>query len=711
MERTIRKIMIDISLIASFALSGCTEEPIQQESVLNENFSFRITASLPGTDPDTRLDYYESGKALKAYWSSNDQISASFNPSVEDCTFILNLVDGAGTSTGVFETTDLVYGLTPESIPSYAWTLYFPGNLIKGEEDYLNFSYTGQVQKGSGNTDHLKNYHTIRHMCSDGSYESLTSFKEAFIDFSGENNDESSCMKIKLVNLPSITPVNVALDYTAPAGSESNVFYLYNFIKSYWSGNYEANSSKSHKISIDLEDFGPSTDATIYLMMSNHPVEMEAGGKLTISVKSDDDKLYTCTRTLKSDVTLQGGCLHSISGSSWNVSETYDYDGLENPEKGIFVLQEASKGNGIDIIIMGDGFSNSHFGENGNYDKIMRQAYEDFFSIEPYASMKDYFNVYYINAVSVDDHDAIPQENGAIQGTANTVFSTEFTPGSTSIRGNNDLVKEYAKQVIRYKGGSGGTVCNDEEEVYSRVNESLMIVMINVDCYAGTCSITYSTNNRNDYCPYSSVAYTSLCTSDELRRLTVIHEAGGHGFGKLADEYGGYIYTKFSTSEWNKLDAFHTYGMYRNVNRHWGVEERNQGWSFSGTIEDTTEENVYWSDLLDAQYDYKQNEGLGIYWGAYTFDHFYCRATDNSVMRNQFIENGQFFNAISRWAIWYRLLSLAGESPSSDFKSSLEEFISFDSSLNISQTTAVQTRSCNTDGLLPLAPPVLIAVD
>lgn len=712
MVRTIRKIMIGISFIASFALSGCIKEQIQQESDLNEDFTLRITASLPDADPDTRLDYYESGKALKAYWSSDDQISASFRPGAADCTFILNLVEGAGTSTGVFETTDKVYGLTPGSIPSNAWTLYFPGNLIKCEEDYLNFSYMGQVQKGSGNTDHLKNYHTIRHMCTDGSNGAISSFKDAFIDFSGEDNNESSCMKIKLADLPSITPVNVALEYTAPSGSESKVFYLHNFLSSYWSGNYEANSSKSHKISIDLEDFGPSTDATVYLMMSNYPVELEAGGKLTISVKSDDDKLYTCTRTLKSDVTLQGGCLHSISGSSWDVAEVYDYDGLENPEEGIFVLQEASAGDGVDIIIMGDGFSNSHFGENGNYDKVMRQAYEDFFSIEPYASMKDYFNVYYINAVSVDDHDAVPQMNGAIQGTANTVFSTEFTPGSTSIRGDDDLVKDYAKQVIRYKGGSGGTVCNDEDEVDNRVNESLMMVMINVDCYAGTCSITYSPNSGNDYCPYSSVAYTSLCTSDELRRLTVIHEAGGHGFGKLADEYGGYIYQTSNSAEAikkevNQMDMLHTFGLFRNVNKHWGDEEKEQGWDIQD-FEDTSEENVYWAELFNFDYSH---EGLGIYLGAYTFDHFYCRATDNSIMRNQFIENGQFFNAISRWAIWYRLLRLAGESPASDFKSSLDEFISFDSSLDISQTTAVQTRSCNTDGLLPLAPPVLIAVE
>lgn len=708
METIIRHI-ITAAFLTSFVLSGCMEDPVGIQPTADEERTLRITASLPDADPATRLDYYESGKALKAYWSSDDQIIANAQPSNSNYIFRFDLVEGEGTSTGVFECKASSIGFKPNGISSNGWTLYFPGNKIQCEKDYLDFSYTGQIQRGNANTEHLKDYHSIRYAYGKGDANSLP-FQDEFIDFSGDEYEESSCMKISLHNLPSITPVKVSLEYSAPSGESSSCFYLYNFIRVWWSGSFSPHDTKSHRISIDLEDFKPCTDATIYMMMSNYPVELKAGGNLTISVKSDEGNVYTCCKTLKSDATLPGGSLHSISGSSWELAEVDEIDGMDNPEDGIFVLQEASIGAGTDIIIMGDGFSKTHFGENGNYDKVMRQAYEDFFSIEPYASLKEYFNVYYINAVSRDDHDAIPLMNGATQGVASTIFSTQFTEYSTSITGDNAMASNYAMQAIRHKGGKGRTECSDEDEVSRRVNSSLMIVMVNVACHAGTCSISFNTGGSNDYCLQNSIAYTALNTSDDLRRLTLVHEAGGHGFGKLADEYGGYIFTQFNTNEWNKLDVMHNNGVYRNVNKHWGEEERNQGWSFSGTIEDTTEENVYWAELLDTRYDYKQNENLGIYWGAYTFDHFYCRATDNSVMRDQFSKNGHFFNAISRWAIWYRLMRLTGTLSASDFKSSLDGFIDFDNNIDIKLNTTVLTRSCNTDGLLPLAPPVLIEV-
>jgi beta-lactamase superfamily II metal-dependent hydrolase len=52
-------------------------------------------------------------------------------------------------------------------------------------------------------------------------------------------------------------------------------------------------------------------------------------------------------------------------------------------------------------------------------------------------------------------------------------------------------------------------------------------------------------------------------------------------------------------------------------------------------------------------------------------------------MRSQFEENGQFFNAISRWAIWYRVMRLAGVNVGNTFQASFDAFMSFDSGLEI----------------------------
>ena len=457
-------------------------------------------------------------------------------------------------------------------------------------------------------------------------------------------------------------------------------------------------------MTLQLEGFSPCTSVTAYMMLSNYPVYLHAGGNLRISVKSDEGKNYICEKTLRTDATLEGGKLHKISGSEWKEVEIGSIDGFDNPEDGIVVLQEATEGQGTDIVIMGDGFSKSHFGQNGNYDKVMRKAYADFFSVEPYASLKEYFNVYYINAVSEEDHDAVPLMNGAIQGDAKTVFGTKFKEGSTNITGSDETVLAYAEQAIRVKGGKGGDECTDENEVVFRANRALMIVMVNVECHAGTCDMVWT--NGSDYGNAYSVAYTALHPSEEDRKWTMLHEAGGHGFGKLGDEYEERYFTSFSTGLWNDLDNQHLWGVNRNISSHWGEEERNAGWSFSGSsIPDTDITNVYWTELLTGDYGYEDTEGLGIYAGANTYNLFFCRPTANSIMRNEHSEDGHFYNVASRWAIWYRLMKLTGSTNAADFKSSLDEFIEFDSSLDIDLPT---TRSASSYDFIPSAPPVVI---
>lgn len=390
-------------------------------------------------------------------------------------------------------------------------------------------------------------------------------------------------------------------------------------------------------------------------------------------------------------------------------------DGFDNPEDGIVILQQATIGTGVDIVIMGDGFVEKHFVPGGRYEALMKQAYADFFSVEPYASLKEYFNVYYINVLSEDEHDAKPyydaygNQNGATQGTANTKLGTTFQQGSTSIDGDDEEVLRYATQAIQMKGALNGGECS-YSEAYNRAHKSLVIVLPNVNCYAGTCLMTWLASNTVDYADSYSIAYSSLGNDQTGRQLkyTLIHEAGGHGFAKLSDEYTVSTLTRFSTSEWTKLRNFHGYGVYRNVNEYW-TEEESALWS-SLDWEFTNETNVYWSELLDESYGYTVSEGLGMYKGAKTYTNMFCRPTVNSMMNSQLAANGQFFNAISRWAIWYRVMKLAGCTTASGFKASLDEFIAFDETLTIETNMAEGATMPNyvmTNEFAPLGPPVL----
>ena len=685
----------------SLALGSCTEkeeilsEEITAKNLLNPN-SEKIKAvvqvGIPGSEVDSRMSYdytEENGKkAIKLLWDEDDAFTMNIYPVDTDYAYDFHLTEGSGSKRGTFVCENF-YG-------SYFWNclLYFPSSKVRCEKDYLSFSYLGQVQKGNDNLDHLKDYHTIRVdnsvFTDEGQY-----FDESLISFVGDNVEESSSFKFNLTNLPEIVPVSIDLMYKNPNGAYNPCFYLYNVCPYYTDGSYTYNTTQTHKLTLGLEEFEKTTSITAYMMLSNATVNLEKDGALWVCVTDADGKKYYCEKKLQKDASLVGGRLNAISCQEWEEQEE-EYDAIANPDNGIVVLQEATKGTGTDIFIMGDGFSSIHFGENGNYDAIMRQAYADFFSAEPYASLKDYFNVYYINAVSVDEHDAVPYwsggaQNGATMGNAKTVFNTQLEAGTTSISGDNAVVLQYAMQAIRYKGGAGGTKITDENEIYWRAYTGLSMVMVNVPCYAGTCTMAWS--NSSDYGSAYSIAYTTLGNdgTGEQARLTTIHEAGGHGFGKLADEYGGWVYNTFNTSVWNELSNHHMLGVKRNVNEYWTEEEASKwnglNWPF------TSPENVYWAELLKTDYRYVNNEGLSIYKGGNTFNHMFCRSTDNSMMNWQFGVNGQYFNAISRWAIWYRLMRLTNGTSVTDFKESLDEFISFDSNIPAWQTNVSNSTS------------------
>lgn len=423
---------------------------------------------------------------------------------------------------------------------------------------------------------------------------------------------------------------------------------------------------------------------------------------------------YYFTEVLRNGTTYYGELSSFTTTQSASTSESVD--GFDDPVNGVKILHKASVATGTDLIIMGDGFTEKDFVSGGRYEEIMNQAYEDFFSIEPFASLKDYFNVYSINVLSAEEHDAEPyydsygNQNGAVQGDADTRLGTVFTPGSTSITGDADVVLEYAVQAIEAKGSANGGTC-DYSDAHDRAHKALIIVIPNVECYAGTCQLAWRSSPNEDYADLYSIAYCGL-GSDGIGReckYTLIHEAGGHGFGKLADEYSSYYLTQFSTGEWYNLRSYHGYGVYRNVNEHW-TEEESQRWE-SLDWEYTTKDNVYWSELLGDSYSYDATEGLGIYQGANTYSSMFCRSSMNSIMNNQLAENGQYFNAISRWAIWYRVMKMTDSIDASDFKSSLADFIEFDNKLTITMNDpAAMTRSSELSGCgrLPLAEPLLV---
>ena len=317
-------------------------------------------------------------------------------------------------------------------------------------------------------------------------------------------------------------------------------------------------------------------------------------------------------------------------------SEDYSKDGE------VTTLQAKSVGNGINLVIMGDGFIDKDMDAGGKYEQRMRSAMEHFFSIEPYKSFRDRFNVYMVKAVS---------KNEGIGSGIETVFSTKYGEG-THVGGDDNLCLQYA--------------CNIPGVPASGYRVHI-IVAVNDTKYAGTCYM-YNNDMCVGYCPYTN-------GDDEQYAQIIHHEVGGHGFGKLADEYW-YSGTITEEEKTNGIYFATNFGFYRNVDY----------------TKDPTQ--IKWKSLLENP-DYS---GLvGIYEGGSTYQFGVWRSTYTSIMVN----NVGGFNAVSRQAIYRRIMEFSGEGYSE------QKFLEYDV-INRSKTKSPAVYEEIDKNFVPLAPPVFV---
>lgn len=300
----------------------------------------------------------------------------------------------------------------------------------------------------------------------------------------------------------------------------------------------------------------------------------------------------------------------------------YDY---EYGEDEIITIQKATKGNngGINLVFLGDGYNAKDISE-GEYMKAMREQVDNFFGIEPYKTYRDYFNIYTAIAVS--------PETGI--GTINTIryakFETTYT-GGVGLKCDYDAVFNYALRIP--------TVTK------ANLNQSLIIITPNSTDYGGICQM-WDDGSAIAFCPRSTYGYP-LDTRGVLQ-----HEAGGHGFGKLGDEY--IYHNEFidfctctccgHTFEFNCAKAL---GWYDNL-------------SLTGKMHE-----VPWSHLI---FDERYSDRVDIYEGGFMHNRGVFRSELNSCMNNDI----PYYSAISRESIVKRIKRYAGE------EYSFEEFVKHD---------------------------------
>ena len=301
------------------------------------------------------------------------------------------------------------------------------------------------------------------------------------------------------------------------------------------------------------------------------------------------------------------------------ISSDYSKDGV------VSTLQTASKGDGIDIVLMGDAYSDRQIAD-GTYEADMENLYNNLFTEEPYKSFKDHFNVYYVNVVSATE--------GYEYG--HTALDGYFGSG-TLAGGNDNAVFNYALKAI------------SAEEM----DEALLIVAMNSDAYAGTCFMYYPTETDGTYGSGPSVSYFPKGGDAETFASLLHHEACGHGFAKLGDEYA---YEDYGEAPADYIAQ---------------TKQHQDSWGWWKNVDFTDDPSaVRWNYFLsDERY---ANDGLGVFEGGLTYWSGVWRPTENSIMRY----NTGGFNAPSREAIYYRIHKLAY---GADWEYDYEDFVEYDS--------------------------------
>lgn len=308
----------------------------------------------------------------------------------------------------------------------------------------------------------------------------------------------------------------------------------------------------------------------------------------------------------------------------------------------VVVYQKSTVGN-ANLIVIGDGFTEKHMSRGGTYEKAVNDAVEHFFSIEPYTSYREYFNVYTMATWS------------PVEGV-----------GNKSALGTAAVTNRFGTAF-----GSGTEVVCDSEVIFECVNRiegmsdvpKTVIVVLNSDKYAGTTYL-FTDGNSIALCPMSGEA-----SPNDFEGL-VHHEAGGHAFGFLCDEY---IYTESEMPQ-SRKDGI----------RKW------QKSGFQMNLDFTDDPDlILWHDFIG----HPKYSRVGAYEGGYEYRYGVWRCEENSCMNN----NIPYFNVQSRWSIVNRIMQL------SDKPFTKTEFIARD---NVEPPVSSPAR--NSAAMPPLASPVMV---
>jgi len=341
---------------------------------------------------------------------------------------------------------------------------------------------------------------------------------------------------------------------------------------------------------------------------------------------------------------------------------TINLPAFSDVPEGVERFMTHTKGNRpVCIAVVGDGFTEE---EQTKFYTLAHQGIECLFDTEPYKTYKDYFNVYVMKSVSNESGASITDGNGNIVTPRDNLFGSKWGEDTyQDISSNFNLIFNY--------------VTNRCPEIINGscyINEVSILMIINDSRYGGICwnwpdgrcigHVAYVGNGKtigwrfpdyiavDDVSTEAGVRSTTQAEWDEMRvcwgdwRNIVVHEFGGHGIGRLGDEYwyGATMASssKISNQSWTVPMDLNVSGTYNNV--PWQSE-----------VLDVLASGSY---VTDPETIALYNSRVGIFQGGDLCTLGRWRSEKISCM----IDNRQYFSLWQRMLIVKRIKALSGES-------------------------------------------------
>lgn len=580
-------------LLITFVLFACTEENVLQQQIVDKGEGIRIIADFA----DTRTSYEDDGEAIHVAWNKNDRIGV-FSKSKNNLLYIAE-EDGATTE-----------------------FLHFSENLT-GEEGEEIIAYYPYVESDGNEGLPLPNPHQM--YWKNNNFESMEVCDFLYAKGVVKNNEVHLSFKHAFAFLKITIPVDKLVDPV--------------FRRLYIQGidiDYIDDSDFPPTFDVETESVkGRMKDYTDYNIPSDEDLEglkeitcyvrilpQPEGGFLTIYNKNQEKQEYA--PLFMKEIPkggLKAGHVYEIdlrsSENDFYTSTDYSRDGE------CVVLQKATVGKGVNLVFMGDGFVDKDMEPGGRYEQKMTEAMEIFFAYEPYRSLRNRFNVYTIKMVSPHGVWGAGTKHVLGEGYLGENFNQE-----------PKKCFEYTDQMLDRNALGVVLLFNNELDFHMKPN--------------GDPIVSQSWRYEAD----ESFIATCSRPSSDLASYLIHHEAGGHGFAKLEDEYIVYV------GDHQVPDSQKEY--------YDRLEQR--GWA-DNVDYDNNPETIKWAHMLK---DPRYKDEVGIWEGAAYYSTGFYRPSEYSFMN---ASGRSYYNAPSRESIYKHIMSISeGPGWTYDF----EEFAKFD---------------------------------